>query len=75
VKFWANLHKANFILYFPNKFLMIEKGLNDKGTWLNLQDDPQVKTNAYHGLIARYVALSNHYPKIGSKPILIIQKR
>jgi hypothetical protein len=54
---------------------MIEKGLNDKGTWLNLQDDPQVKTNAYHGLIARYVALSSHYPKIGSKPILIIQKR
>jgi hypothetical protein len=54
---------------------MIEKCLNDKGTWLNLQDDPQVKTNAYHGLIARYVALSNHYPKIGSKPILIIQKR
>jgi hypothetical protein len=36
VGLWANLHKAHFILYFPNQnILIIEKDFIKKGTWLN----------------------------------------
>jgi hypothetical protein len=65
VEVWANLHKTNFILYFPNQnILIIKKGYIEKGTWLNhhehqviwlnYQDDPHmVKPPHGHEIVSK----------------------